>query len=114
MGHSPGGLTMVKEIRYEIMRFAEALEDQMRYNESRGKTDEWKVADPKFLLKRLIEEVEELRREIYPGKKWEDLSQKIPVQENIQHESKDVGSLAFFIWYNSCLREVRADQKEDL
>jgi NTP pyrophosphatase (non-canonical NTP hydrolase) len=96
-------------IRNEIMRFAEALEDQMRYNESRGKTDEWKEADPEFLFSRLMDEVKELRDEIYPSK---EIAGKIRpvlrVQEKIQHESKDVGSLAFFIWYNSCLREVRS------
>ena len=85
-------------IRDEIMMFANALENQMQYNERRGKGDEWKTADPEFLFERLKEEVEELAREIYtftPAIK----------QENIRHESKDVGSLAFFIWYNSMLKD---------
>lgn len=102
------------EVRHEIKCFAEALERHMRYNESRGKTDQWKEDDPKFLLERLNEEVCELRDEIYPIKEINnELRPGIPEEERIQHESKDVGCLAFFIWYNSLLREIRSTTKRE-
>jgi hypothetical protein len=84
-------------VRPEIMMFAHALEAQMRYNERRGKGDEWKDADPKFLFKRLTDEVKELDDEVhtYPQD-----------QVKIRHESKDVGSIAFFIWFNSMLKDA--------
>lgn len=86
------------QIRIEIQMFTHALEAQMRYNEKRGKGDEWKHADPKFLFKRLTDEVEELRIEI---------SERRRDQVKIRHESKDVGCLSFFIWYNSMLKDAK-------
>ena len=91
-------------VRPEILMFAHALEKQMRYNEARGKTDEWKEANPRFLFMRLRDEVEELHVE---------LSGSLRVQKNIRHESLDVGSLAFFIWYNSLLRTSEGIAPQD-
>lgn len=83
-------------IRDEIMMFAQALENQMQYNEKRGKTNSWKEASPAFLFKRLLDETEELRDEILRSPRNE---------KQIRHESLDVGTLAFFEWYCSMLRD---------
>lgn len=83
-------------IREEIKRYAMALEWVMRYNEGRGKTDEWKYLPQSFLFKRLTEEVKELELELLPVR---------PEQERVRHESLDVGALAFYIWYNSKLKD---------
>lgn len=83
-------------IREEIKRYAVALEWVMRYNEGRGKTDEWKYLPLSHLHKRLAEEVKELDLEILPIK---------PDQKKVRHEALDVGALAFYIWYNSKLKD---------
>ncbi len=85
-------------VRPEIQMWAHALENQMRYNERRGKGDEWKRADPKFLFKRLTDEMKELQIELSVGR---------TDQVKVRHESKDVGSIAFFIWYNSMLKDAK-------
>lgn len=91
-------------VRPEILMFAHALEKQMRYNEGRGKTDEWKEANPIFLFMRLREEVDELRLELSVG---------LTDQKKVRHESLDVGSLSFFIWYNSLLKTAEGIAPQD-
>jgi len=82
--------------RPELMLFAIALEKQMRYNEKRGKGDEWKEADLSFLWVRFRDEAKELKDELFPN--------GIPFdQKKIRHESLDVGCMAFFIFYRSLL-----------
>lgn len=92
------------QVRPEILMFAHALEKQMQYNEGRGKTDEWKEADPKFLFKRLQDEVRELQIELSVGN---------TDQKKVRHESLDTGSFSFFIWYNSLLRTAEGVAPQD-
>ena len=81
-------------IRDEIMMFAHAMENQMRYNEKRGKGDEWKEADIKLLFSRMGDEYEELSYELLFTK---------PEQHKVRHEAMDVSTFGFFIWYRSML-----------
>jgi hypothetical protein len=82
------------------MAMAERLEQQMRYNEARGKLYAWETAQPQYLLSRLEDEFWELSNEMV-----EDPD--TPTDEKrIQHESMDVIALAHFIWCQSLMREA--------
>lgn len=87
------------------MMFAHALEKQMRYNEKRGKGDEWKECNPHWLFKRLTDEWKELFDVFQYSVK--------PDEKELRHESLDVSTVGFFLWYTSLMRTAEGIAPKD-
>lgn len=84
--------------RQEIMEFAIAMERQMRYNEDvRDKSYGWVMFDPLVLFSRLKGEMRELSNELAVRSGFDE--------KKVQHESMDVSTFGFFLWYQSRMRE---------
>lgn len=82
----------VRSLRTPVVRFATAMETNLRSNDHKGG---WRECDRQYLLKKLEEEVSELKKELV---KPNNLSR-------IRDESADVGNIAMMIWDNSMAAE---------
>jgi NTP pyrophosphatase (non-canonical NTP hydrolase) len=102
-----------KMLRPELAWFAEEMEKQLKANDHKGG---WQDCDICWLFRRMIEEAEELKREISNSKKY----RTFPVyKERIVKEAADVANYAMMIAdiaktaFDGREKEVPHDQTTD-
>jgi hypothetical protein len=89
----PEDIPMPDTVRPEVMLFARYIERQLKYNEARGKGEEWRFWDLKSLLIKLKSEFKELTEEI-------NLT-PTPIYMAVCHEALDVACVCLFIFMNA-------------